>query len=469
MILCPPSTEPPRGKLCQRLQLTKMSTGDKERPPQLLFVKALASRGRIEAIAQQMGYHPHYLDSFLRMQHYLLHMDGPLPFDCRHFIAIMAAARHRCRYLVNLHVLQFLRVGGDPLWLRGLDYVPPKLRRLSEINKVLAHRPWLVCKEHIEKLLKISEQSWSLAELVHAVVLLAHYHALASFAFGCGCEQDVGPEGRGTLKLGLPGSVCFCDVGNGCSQELLHLNRKRSLDSCVELETLRERVHRLQVGSEAREELRMPAEREEELPSCSHTATLSSLWKPFAARVCLPGFDGESSGAADLSCYVLDPSFGYQEFAPCNEDQPQVFRVQDYSWEDHGFSLVNRLYSDIGHLLDEKFRQVDGLHGCSMAKRQGCDHAAFKRGVWNYVHCMFGIRYDDYDYAEVNHLLERILKLYIKTVTCSPETVDPQMFERFWRQFKHSEKVHVNLLILEARLQAELLYALRAITHYMVS
>ncbi|KAG8144703.1 hypothetical protein E2320_013158 [Naja naja] len=131
-------------------QLAKMSTGDKERPPQLLFVKALASRGRIEAIAQQMGYHPHYLDSFLRMQHYLLHMDGPLPFDCRHFIAIMAAARHRCLYLVNLHVLQFLRVGGDPLWLRGLDCIPSKLRRLSEINKVLAHRPWLVCKEHIE-------------------------------------------------------------------------------------------------------------------------------------------------------------------------------------------------------------------------------------------------------------------------------------------------------------------------------
>ncbi|KAM6427423.1 sestrin-3-like isoform 1-T1 [Liasis olivaceus] len=444
MILCPPSTEPPRGKPCQRLQLAKMSTTDKERPPQLLFVKALASRGRIEAIAQQMGYHPHYLDSFLRMQHYLLHMDGPLPFDCRHFIAIMAAARHRCRYLVNLHVLQFLRVGGDPLWLRGLDYIPPKLRRLSEINKVLAHRPWLVCKEHIEKLLKISEQSWSLAELVHAVVLLAHYHALASFAFGCGCEQDAGPEGRGLLKLGLPGSVCFCDVGNGCSQELLHLNRKRSLDSCVELESLRERVHRLQVGNEAREELRLPAEREE-------------------------GLDGEFSGAADLSCYVLDPSFGYQEFAPCNEDQPQIFRVQDYSWEDHGFSLVNRLYSDIGHLLDEKFRKVDSLHSCSMAKRQGCEHATFKRGIWNYVHCTFGIRYDDYDYAEVNHFLDRTLKLYIKTLTCSPEKMDPQMFERFWKQFKHSEKVHVNLLILEARLQAELLYALRAITHYMVS
>lgn len=79
----------------------------------------------------------------------------------------------------------------------------------------------------LQKLLKISEQSWSLAELVHAVVLLAHYHALASFAFGCGCEQDVCPEGRGLLKLVLPGSLCFCEAGNGGSQELLHLQRKR--------------------------------------------------------------------------------------------------------------------------------------------------------------------------------------------------------------------------------------------------
>ncbi|KAH0630767.1 hypothetical protein JD844_003960 [Phrynosoma platyrhinos] len=409
-----------------------MSASDKERTPQLLFVKALASRGRLEAITQQMGYHPQYLDSFLRMQHYLLHMDGPLPFDCRHYIAIMAAARHRCHYLVNLHVLQFLRVGGDPLWLRGLDYIPSKLRKLSEINKILAHRPWLVGKEHIEKLLKISEQSWSLAELVHAVVLLAHYHALASFAFGCGCEQDLGPEGRGLLKLTLPGSLCFCDIGNGCSQE--------SLDSCVELESLRERIHRLQVEHEAREEMRLP-DRDE-------------------------GFDGEIFSAADLSCYLQDPNFGYQDFAQCDEDQLQIFRVQDYSWEDHGFSLVNRLYSDIGHLLDEKFRKVDGLK-----------NAFLKSGSWVssllqlafFTHGCPPCRYDDYDYAEVNHLLERILKLYIKTVTCFPEKMNPEMFERFWKQFKHSEKVHVNLLILEARLQAELLYALRAITHYMVS
>ena len=65
---------------------------------------------------------------------------------------LQAAARHQCRYLVNLHMLQFLRAGGDPQWLRGLDFIPPKLRNLNEINKILAHRPWLITKEHIEVL-----------------------------------------------------------------------------------------------------------------------------------------------------------------------------------------------------------------------------------------------------------------------------------------------------------------------------
>lgn len=68
-------------------------------------------------------------------------------------LLLQAAARHQCRYLVNLHMLQFLRAGGDPQWLRGLDFIPPKLRNLNEINKILAHRPWLITKEHIEVLM----------------------------------------------------------------------------------------------------------------------------------------------------------------------------------------------------------------------------------------------------------------------------------------------------------------------------
>ena len=49
--------------------------------------------------------------------------------------------------------------------------------------------------------------------------------------------------------------------------------------------------------------------------------------------------------------------------------------------------------------------------------------------------------YDDYDYGEVNQLLERNLKIYIKTVACYPEKTTKQIYTQFWRHFKHSEKV----------------------------
>ena len=48
------------------------------------------------------------------------------------------------------HMAEFLQTGGDPEWLLGLHHAPEKLRKLSEINKLLAHRPWLITKEHIQ-------------------------------------------------------------------------------------------------------------------------------------------------------------------------------------------------------------------------------------------------------------------------------------------------------------------------------
>lgn len=46
---------------------------------------------------------------------------------------------------------------------------------------------------------------------------------------------------------------------------------------------------------------------------------------------------------ADISSYVSDPGFIYQDFAKRMErNEINTFRVQDYSWDDHAYSLVNR-------------------------------------------------------------------------------------------------------------------------------
>jgi hypothetical protein len=51
---------------------------------------------------------------------------------------------------VHIYEIEFLKFNGDKEWLKGIEHVPRKLQRLSEINKYLAHQPWLIDPNHIE-------------------------------------------------------------------------------------------------------------------------------------------------------------------------------------------------------------------------------------------------------------------------------------------------------------------------------
>ena len=65
---------------------------------------------------------------------------------------------------------------------------------------------------------------------------------------------------------------------------------------------------------------------------------------------------------------------------------------QDYTWEDHGYSLIQRLYPEGGQLLDEKFQAAYSLTYNTMAMHSGVDTSMLRRAIWNYIHCVFGIR-----------------------------------------------------------------------------
>ncbi|XP_069462645.1 sestrin-1 [Ambystoma mexicanum] len=422
-----------------------------------MFANAVEDLDSVDNITLVMVSHPQYLESFLKTQHYLLQMDGPLPLHYRHYIGIMAAARHQCSYLVNLHASDFIHVGGDPKWLDGLSNAPPKLQNLGELNRILAHRPWLLTKEHIEKLLKTEEHSWSLAELIHAVVLLTHYHSLSSFTFGCGISQKMNRDACQTIRPPpIANNYFIYDMVNGNhGVDEMHNSppgSPKTSDSSSEVEVLMEKMKQLQECRDDEE-----ASQEEMATRFEREKTESML---------VLSDDEEAMPRKNVSRHFEDTSYGYKDFSRRGMHVP-TFRAQDYSWEDHGYSLVNRLYPDVGQLIDNKFHIAYNLTYNTMGMHKDVDTSMLRRAIWNYIHCMFGIRYDDYDYGEINLLLDRSFKVYIKTVVCTPEKTTKRMYDSFWRQFKHSEKVHVNLLLMEARIQAELLYALRAITRYM--
>uniref|UniRef100_A0A673LPW6 Sestrin-2-like n=1 Tax=Sinocyclocheilus rhinocerous TaxID=307959 RepID=A0A673LPW6_9TELE len=377
---------------------------------QEVMSEALLSEGRVDHINMMMGLHPTYLTCFLRTQNALLQLDGPLPLSWRHFIIILASARHQCSYLVQHHSSAFLLAGGDESWLRGLHCAPPKIQHLQTLNKLLAHRPWIITQEHIQELVcPGAEARWSLAELIQAIVLMSHAHSLASFVWGCGILPE--PEQSGD-QSGSP--------TESCSARDKSRNQQKWSEAVNEVKLLMEKMMMVQQQGEE-----------------------------FTQEEMVTRFERERTES------LLEPADGI------------TITALDYSWEDHGFSLMNRLYGEMAQLLDEKFQVVCALTYHTMAMHSHVDTSTLRKAIWNYIHCIYGIRYDDYNYGDVNQLLERSLKVYVKTVACHPEKTTTRMYFSFWRQFRHSEKVHVNLLLMEARLQAALLYALRAITRYM--
>lgn len=393
-----------------------------------------------EGVDPMLDDHPLYLESFSRLHYELMTGDGPLPLPLRRYIAMMAACRHECTYLVEEQRAAFLEVGGPPEWLEGLQHAPKKLRDLHTSNLLLAHRPWMFDSQHVQKLLK---NSWSVSELTHAVCIMAQFHALASFIIGTGVEAasgDISP---------LPSLyVQGCQSGSPNSQELseggvdILLERMRTLsvaqqDNCVSEEKTRKSFEKLR----------------------KQTATIST-----------PDVECPTTGGGRYSHLSPDTDFMYTDFSKRGEKTAvPTIKSQDCSWEEHGFSLVSELYNNVADLLDDKFKTAYSLTYFTCGHETHVDTFPFRRGVWNYLHCLYGIRHDDYDYSQINQLLERNLKMFLKTVACYPERLsctDPNL--AIMKGFQQSEKIHVMILVLEARLQAELLHALRALGHCLM-
>lgn len=146
----------------------------------------------MENLKRMLSFHPDFLGEFTQSLSFLMYSQGPLSFDRRHFIAITAAARHKCIYLVRHEEKEFLTQNGQKRWLQnGLETptLPQKLKDLVELNKLLCHQPWLINRDHIEKMLK-GRHSWSLTELILAVTIMSKFHALSGFVFGCGINEN---------------------------------------------------------------------------------------------------------------------------------------------------------------------------------------------------------------------------------------------------------------------------------------
>ena len=329
------------------------------------------SSSDLNAVWDVMSCHEVYLSSFLRTHHILLHShSAPLPAPMRHMIGIMASARLSCSYLLQQHRTELHRLAarGGTEWLdRGLAGFPAKIRKLSELNMVLAHRPWQITRDHVAELTQPGPDSWSLSELVYSIILMCHFHSLSSFVMSCVMmEPDV--------------------IGDIMSSNQIFSSEQES----YKVEELMKKMSTLSRNQDC------PPPQEE----------LQSSFNKIRKQTSDSDLHDLPHIEPDITNYIRDVNFQYVDFAK-RQDEFATFRIQDFTWDEEGYSTIARFDEDTAECLDDKFRTIYNLTYGTMGSHTSIDTSLFRRASWNYIQCVWGIRHDDYDYHEVNELLHR--------------------------------------------------------------
>lgn len=95
--------------------------------------------------------------------------------------------------------LEYLQNGGDPAWLQGIEYAPPKLQHIARLILKMSRQSWQLTCEDMTCLMsrpgaQVSDV-WSKGELVQGMVVISTFLGLSSFVLGCGIAPELDMRG----------------------------------------------------------------------------------------------------------------------------------------------------------------------------------------------------------------------------------------------------------------------------------
>ncbi|EFA84614.1 sestrin-like protein [Heterostelium album PN500] len=334
----------------------------------------------------------------------------------------------------------FLQSGRVNHIVRLLGWHPQYLERfLSSYNKVMRDPgplplPW---RNYI------GQDAWSIAELVQAMILICTFLSLSGFVFSCGILPEYGLSQEERPQFSLNDSDCEVE------------------DSSASENTIKVMELLMKKRSQEEDEEDQDIDRQQEF----HNAGMES-GPPFETASSSSGGGGDSdTGMIDLERYIGNYTMSHTDFDVSSREYT-IFSIQDYSWKEHGYELVSRIFPDAAPLLDEEFNFVYTMTYYRFNNSTDIDTLPFRRAVWYYVQRVKGMCHDDYNYQEVNMFLNRNLKYYVKKAVCFPDNITKVDYSKLGFDLKPDEKCHLALLAVCSHKQAALLYGLYTVMCY---
>ncbi|CAG8510193.1 15549_t:CDS:2 [Dentiscutata heterogama] len=406
-----------------------------DEPVRRLILETFSSVGRISHLHRILSYFPNFMEKYQASFCKIVEdVSGPVKVDERLYIGIMAASQHKCQYLVSLFKHDFINQNGDARWLEGLQYASEKIKSLARLNSILAHKPWDLRPSHIDELIKCANNPngyWKRSDVIHVILVLATFHSLSSFVMGCGIVPEYDTKGGNYMPSEFNPNLFGCDDSEFSSYGILDSTEKIRPDVAAGLGVVIP-----DLSAKTNSDLKSNND-EHSLPTQNNRSSITGdentldtsqlierLKTPNVTTTSLSRDETETTtsfmknnitipppGAHDTEDFsiFLDPivETPYSDFPIENS----LFKLQEYCWEDHGVEMVSNPLPGVGELLDQEFTEIRDL--------------------------------TDY-----------------RKLCCTPEDITIDDWSDMGFEFSSEDKCHVNLIAVEARKQAELIYGL---------
>jgi sestrin len=421
-----------------------------------------------------------FLELYYKTTDSVMRGDGPLPRPYRHYIAMLGAAAYGCEYLVRHEAEDFLLSGGDPDWLLNpSECVPKKLKCLSSLSEVMAHRPWALDSSYIEQVVVAGRIST--AELVHAIIILATYHSLPSLVFGAGIriEDD----------LTLPTESCTCTtaVSDPFIESEPQWDETAALPRCFSLNdsapSLLQRL--LQVAN------RSVSSAGDEPGGIAAFEGFGALNETTGSGVASPvspqprartapakmGEEEKNELAAIMAsqpqwkCLLIssmEKVLTKSEYRDFSQKSDSILHTMSFSWEDHAMVVLSRQMAEAAEFIHEEY-----VHSLEFTTGSIGDHkiestTTVREAILKYVQRMYGVFHDDYKYDQLNKILPVIHKAYLKKLACYPDRLTKVDYLRMrkFEGFTSIDLIHYAHLVAQTKRVVELTWAMKALMSY---
>ncbi|CAD8150652.1 unnamed protein product [Paramecium octaurelia] len=395
--------------------------------------------GRIAQHELLLLWFPSLIKPYFNVLDGLLNTQTKLSQDEKYYFAIMGAAASGSDQLYDLLVQQFYLNEGDKNWVdMGYESVDDKIKSLNTICKILVQKPWeQSLKNTLQQIMK--NNKWNKRELIQAIMIFIFYNNIGCFS-----------------------------QGNGILKEIDYTLNLQSGNTSISFTLPQEQQQYQQIDLTQNEYIIQELKNQALLDNqnCSSDKNIQVKSKQQSID------EAQEISDLDEEQLILKFKEKFQKYFTIDEIKDstgyQILRFSEYNFQMNSYPVLKSLYPEGAQKMHDFLLEVKQMTRNTFGKEQQITTAAFRKAIRVYAQNIYRYQHDDIDYStQMNKLLPKELKAFIKIVSLTPNLLQKKHLEFIPLKLSADELCHITLLTIAAKIEVQLIYLSKALVDCM--